>query len=221
MAKKQAAKKTTRKAAAESVGDLAGESKVWPLGKIVMYDRNPRTHPPAQIELLAKLLTRYGPDQPIVVDENGVILKGHGRLMAARMAGLKAFPVLQRRGLSEDDKISLRIGDNQSALLSGWDNELLRFEITELQASETFDLSLLGFGEVDLSKLLEPVAPPMDFKSFDEDIDVQYRCPSCGFAWSGNPTPGVADAMEKGEEAAAAANGKKRRKPKQPEADAA
>jgi hypothetical protein len=92
-----------------------------PLASVKPYPRNTRTHPPAQIELLASLLRKFGPDQPIVVDEGGVILKGHGREEAARTAGMASFPVVERRGLSEEDKAALRIADNQVALLSGWD----------------------------------------------------------------------------------------------------
>ena len=58
-------------------------AKWWALSEIKEYPRNPRTHPPAQIELLASLLNKYGPDQDIVVDEKGEILKGHGRKLAA------------------------------------------------------------------------------------------------------------------------------------------
>lgn len=164
-------------------------AKLWPLGKIKPYDDNPRTHPPAQIELLARLFDQFGPDQPIVVDEGGVILKGHGRLLAARAAGMKVFPVVQRRGLSADDKSALRISDNQVALLSGWDRGLLRQELVQLKAHD-YSLADLGFGDVQLVEFMAggPAAPG-EFQSFGEDIPTEHECPKCFYRWSGQSAP--------------------------------
>jgi ParB-like chromosome segregation protein Spo0J len=120
------------------------------LVKIVPYAQNPRTHSDEQIDLLANLMARYGVDQPIVVDEKGVILKGHGRRLAALKAGLTSFPVVVQHGLSDDDKRALRIADNQVALLAGWDQELIKLEIGELKL-HGFDLPLLGFGDAELA----------------------------------------------------------------------
>lgn len=117
---------------------------MWQLDQIKPYPNNPRRHPQAQIDLLAKLIEKYGPDQPIVVDDDGVILKGHGRRLAALAAGRKDFPVFVHKGLSEADKHGIRIADNQVALLGEWDVELLRAEVFELKKDD-FDLSMLGF----------------------------------------------------------------------------
>lgn len=176
------------------------ENAVWPLGKIRPYDRNPRTHPQAQVELLAKLLTTYGVDQPIVVDEHGVILKGHGRRLAAIEAKLDNFPVVIRRGLTDAEKSAIRIQDNQVALLSGWDQELLRAEVGDLEVSG-FELTQLGFAETKLAELTTPVEAPSEFAAYGSDIEVHYRCPSCGYAWSGKPNAG-------GDEEEAKPNGK-------------
>lgn len=124
-------------------------AKMWPLEQIKPYPNNTRTHPDRQIELLASLLKKYGPDQPIVVDESGIILKGHGRRLAAFKAGQKDFPVVQRFGLSDDDKRAMRIADNQVALLSGWDKGLMRMEIAALDAAN-YAMPLLGFDQVTL-----------------------------------------------------------------------
>lgn len=146
------------------------QEKKWPASKVSMramdrikpYEKNPRTHPQSQIELLAKLMQTYGVDQPIVVDEDGVILKGHGRRLAAIAAGFDAFPVVVHSGLSDDEKTALRIADNQAALLSRWDDEFLRADVTALK-DEGFDLSILGFGEGELSAfMLDRVSGPND-----------------------------------------------------------
>lgn len=131
-------------------------SKNWPIEKIIPYENNPRSHPPEQVRLLADLIGKYGPDQNIVVDEKGIILKGHGRLEAAVLAGLKTFPVTQRLGLSEADKRAIRISDNQVALLSGWNQELLRVELTEL-SHDGFDMNLLGFPDMQLVSFMAKV----------------------------------------------------------------
>jgi DNA modification methylase len=127
--------------------------EIWALDKIKPYDKNPRTHPDSQIKLLADLMKKYGVDQPIVVDETGTILKGHGRRLAAIAAGFMEFPVAVHRGLSDADKSAIRIADNQSALLSGWDEELLRQEIVDLRMAH-YDLDTLGFPPAELSGYL-------------------------------------------------------------------
>ncbi|MDO8632157.1 MAG: ParB/Srx family N-terminal domain-containing protein [Phycisphaerales bacterium] len=159
-------------------------AKVWPLGKIKEYSRNPRTHSPAQISLLAQMFLRWGPDQPIVVDESGVILKGHGRKLAAAEAGMTGFPVVQRVGLPEKEKKAIRIADNQVALLSGWDSALVQSELAELKLDD-YPLDLLGFGEQQLVQFLTTPAPPDQFQQFGEDIDVEHQCPKCGYKFSG------------------------------------
>lgn len=142
------------KPAEQKVPWPASEVESWSLDKIKPYDRNPRQHPQAQIDLLASLMGRYGVDQPIVVDEHGVILKGHGRRLAAIKAGFTDFPVVVHKGLSEDDKRGLRIADNKIALLSGWDEAILRLEIDDLKL-RGFDIDFLGFDEKELM-LLNP-----------------------------------------------------------------
>lgn len=125
-------------------------AKEWPLARVIPYENNERTHPPDQIQLLANLLLKFGPDQPIVVDEHGVILKGHGRREAALSAGMTKFPVVQRRGLSDHDKTALRISDNQSGLLAGWNHALVQTGLKTLETAG-YDLNLLGFSQVELT----------------------------------------------------------------------
>ncbi len=121
----------------------------WALVDIKPYPNNARTHSDEQIALLARLMTEHGVDQPIVVDENGVILKGHGRLKAAALAGFETFPVVVKRGLTEEQKRADRIADNQVALLAGWDMPLLKLELGGL-LSAGFDMPLLGFDTAEL-----------------------------------------------------------------------
>lgn len=189
MAKRKQKKKKNEAATAAPNWDAATVT-MWKIGKIIPYDRNPRTHPEAQVELLAELMKKFGPDQPIVVDENGVILKGHGRLLAAQRAGFETFPVAQHMSLTEEEKRAVRIADNQVALLSAWDHDQIKVEIAEI-ALAGFDMKLLGFSEAQLEEFAAGgPGSPVAFTAYGEDIDTKYRCPSCGFAWSGSPEPG-------------------------------
>ena len=162
--------------------------EVWSISKIIPYPNNPRSHPPAQITLLAELMKKRGVDQPIVVDDAGVILKGHGRRLAAIAAGFEEFPVVVHRGLSETDKRAMRIEDNQVSLLSGWNQELVRHELAELKLTN-YPLELLGFGEAQLVSFQTTLGPPAEFRQFGEDIATEHECPKCHYRWSGKPTP--------------------------------
>lgn len=159
-----------------------------PLTKIYPYPKNPRTHPPAQIALLAALLKRHGPDQDIVVDEDGVILKGHGRHQAAIAAGMREFPVTIRHGLDEAAKVELRISDNQTALMSGWDQDLIRSEIAFFK-SEGGDVTMLGFGDAQLVQFTTTPTPPTQFQAVGDDLHVDKQCPRCGFVGAGDWSP--------------------------------
>lgn len=144
---KPAKRATARKAKPSAVPAM--NPVLWRVADIIPYHSNPRTHPAEQVTLLAKLMVRHGIDQPIVVDEDGVILKGHGRRLGAIEAGIEEFPVIQRTDLSDVEKRAMRIEDNQVALLSAWDESLIRVEIASLQTAG-YEIALLGFGDVDL-----------------------------------------------------------------------
>jgi hypothetical protein len=159
------------------------------LSAIHEYPNNPRTHPPAQIALLSELLKKYGPDQDIVIDgDDDVILKGHGRHRAAILAGMKEFPCTIRYGMSEADKIAMRISDNAVSLLAGFDKELIRGEIVQLKALD-YDVSLLGFGDAQLVQFTTLPGPPGQFPAVGENIPTSFQCPKCRYQWSGAPKP--------------------------------
>lgn len=160
----------------------------WSLDRIIPYTHNARTHPPAQVTLLATLFRKYGPDQPIIVDENGVILKGHGRRLGAIESEIGGFWVKQRRGLTDADKVAMRIADNQTALMSGWDRDLVRMEMHRLEATG-YPMELLGFGKAELVAFQTVPGPPGAFPAYGEDIETSYECPKCHHKWSGKPRP--------------------------------
>ena len=132
---------------------LADRIELWPIERLRPYERNPRTHSEAQVDQIAASMVEFGWTNPILVDENGGILAGHGRLLAARKLGLAEVPVIRFEHLSEAQKRAYLIADNQLALQAGWDEELLAEELAWLR-DERFDLDLVGFDATELERLL-------------------------------------------------------------------
>lgn len=106
-------------------------------------------HSDDQVKQIATSMQRYGVTTPLLVDEQGVLLYGHGRRAAAALLGYATLPVSIARGWAEADKAAYRIWDNQSGLLSEWNIPLLKAEVGMLKA-EDYDLQLLGFPELEL-----------------------------------------------------------------------
>ena len=129
-----------------------------PLADIKPYEKNPRIND-AAVEAVARSIREFGFRQPIVVDADGVIIVGHTRWKAARKLGLEKVPVHVATGLTPEQAKAYRIADNSTADLATWDLELLPGELAELQQLDV-DLSLLGFGEDELARLLDPGVEP-------------------------------------------------------------
>ncbi len=123
------------------------------VGDLVPYARNARTHGEEQVAQLVASIRRWGWTVPILVDEKGMIIAGHGRILAAQQMGLEEVPALVARGWSEEQKRAYVLADNQLALGSEWDEDLLRFELGELHSLE-FAVSDIGFSDADLKKML-------------------------------------------------------------------
>ena len=158
--------------------------ETWPLDKIIPYEKNAKLH---QVEWIATSIREFQPDQPIVVDGDGVIIKGHGRLKAAQSLGLKEFPVVVRTDLTPEQVRLARIADNRTNE-GGWDADLLSAEISELMRDlPSFDFDSLGmssdwFSQLNVSINTES-APNVQFKEYDESIadDVELcHCATCG-----------------------------------------
>lgn len=151
------------------------------------YAGNPRTHSPAQVAMIARSIQAFGWTVPVLLDGAGEVVAGHGRILAAEHLGLSRVPVIRLGDLTPAQARAYRIADNQLTLLGGWDKSALAQEIQAL-SSEDFDLSLTGFDPDEIEKFfegLEDVEAPEDFKEFDEDLETDYRCPKCGYEWSG------------------------------------
>lgn len=123
------------------------------IGEVVPDPRNARTHSKRQIAQIAASIRSFGFTNPILADEQGGVIAGHGRLLAAKQLGLSEVPVIALIGLNDTQKRALRLADNKIALNAGWDVEILKLELAELSVPDIdLDLSLTGFspGEIDV-----------------------------------------------------------------------
>ena len=135
---------------------------------LIPYVNNSRTHSDEQVTQVAASIKEFGFTNPILIDENNGIIAGHGRLMAAKKLKLEQVPTITLVGLTEAQRKAYIIADNQLALNSGWDLDMLRVEFEQL-AELDFDLSLIGFDDNVVEKLLDIDAELPDLPDGDKD----------------------------------------------------
>jgi DNA modification methylase len=136
----------------------AAKVEMRALDRLVPYARNARQHSPEQVAQIAASIAEWGWTIPLLVDEDGMLIAGHGRVLAARQLGLARVPVMVARGWSEAQRRAYVIADNKLTLNASWDDAMLRAEFLELQGLD-FSLELTGFGSAELDALLaEPTA---------------------------------------------------------------
>jgi ParB-like chromosome segregation protein Spo0J len=168
--------------------DKISEIKYLPTDDLIPYARNSRTHSPEQVAELAGAIREFGFTNPVLIDPQGGIIAGHGRVMAARKLGMEAVPCIELRGLSENQKKAYVIWDNKSSLKSEWNEDMLRVELASLQ-DDGFDLGLTGFDDDEVLVLMgegeeeDPDVPPeSSAKEIDpDDYSMGCTCPRCGF----------------------------------------
>ncbi len=179
----------------------ADEVKRRSLVELIPYDRNPKIHPDSQIEQLANSIREWGWTMPILIDEGGQVIAGHGRLYAAQKLGLSDVPCMVAEGWSDEKKKAYVIADNKLAEKGSWDNAVLYSELKAINDSQ-FDLSLLGaeeeFASMDFSPNLKPsfsnhqideeniqsanenMSNHIDFLQQDKSIHgIEVTCPYC------------------------------------------
>lgn len=131
----------------------AKEIIIRPVGDLLPYARNARTHSEAQVAQIAASIKEFGFCNPILTRGESIVA-GHGRLLAARKLGLEEVPTVDLAHLTKTQARAYVLADNQLATNAGWDAEMLAGELSDLK-DEGFDLDLLGFS--DLDELLKPV----------------------------------------------------------------
>lgn len=144
------------------------------IDKLVPYARNARTHSKDQILQLRASLREFGFVNPVIVDKQLNIIAGHGRILAAKEEGITEVPCVFAEHLTEAQKRAYIIADNRLALNAGWDAEMLSVELSDLQGSD-FDVSLLGFDEAELNKLLGGIE---EIKEDEFDVDAELQNPA-------------------------------------------
>src|SRR6478609_5858783 len=147
---------------------MAQRIELWPIEKLVPYNRNPRTHSEAQVAQIAASIVEFGFNCPILVDTESGIIAGHGRLAAAQKLRLEQVPVIVLDHLSPSQRRAYLLADNKLAELAGWDETLLRAELLELE-TEGFDLDVIGFSDEELAELLADPAGEVAPGLTDED----------------------------------------------------
>ena len=123
-----------------------------PLDGLIPYVNNSRTHSEAQVAQIAASIKEFGFTNPVLIDGQGSIIAGHGRVLAARKLGFEMVPTIMLAGLTETQRKAYVIADNKLALNAGWDDELLALELSEL-GELGFDLELTGFTQDEIDAL--------------------------------------------------------------------
>lgn len=141
--------------------------QLWEIEKLVPYEKNAKKHEDASVEKLARSIKEFGWDQPIVVDADGVIIKGHGRRLAAIKLGMKKVPVIVRDDLTKEQADALRLSDNQ-VVSTDYDMSLIQEELRRL-AEFDIDLEAIGFDEREIQFATEDLAE-MDDDLFVENV---------------------------------------------------
>ena len=156
------------------------EMQLVPIGKLVPYANNARTHSPEQINKLRSSLREFGFINPVIIDRSFGVIAGHGRILAAKEEGIAEVPCVYADFLSEAQKKAYILADNRMAMDAGWDEELLRVEIEALQADD-FDLALTGFDEKELAALFGD-----DDHVQDDDFDLSAALEKAAFVERGD-----------------------------------
>lgn len=173
------------------------------LSALPRADRNPKRHDDAGIRAS---FAQFGYVEPVVIDERtGKLVAGHGRvenLEAAKAAGMDppegvlvkggewTVPVM--RGWASENDLqadAYLVASNRLTEQGGWDDRALQAMLSEM-AGSTIDPTALGLSAFPDPETLGGSIPPEEFKSYDDDIEVEHRCPSCGYEWSGRPNTG-------------------------------
>lgn len=147
----------------------AASVEMRPIKSLLSYPRNARTHSPEQVGQIAASMTEFGWTVPVLVDEAGVIIAGHGRVLAANKLKFSQIPVMVAAGWTEAQKRAYRIADNQLGLTSEWDMEFLKIELKDLSL-EGFNMELTGFEDMQLVSFISgaPTDPNAEWAGMPE-----------------------------------------------------
>ena len=151
------------------------------IDKIKPYENNAKLHPPEQIEQIIKSMLKFGNNDPISVDENNVIIEGHGRYKALKKLGFKEVEIIKLTHRDEQQKKAYLLAHNKLTMNTGFDFDTLNLELDSIV---DFDMSDFGF-VIDLPKDDQNIneAKEIDTSEFDDE-KFNLECPRCGFRWN-------------------------------------
>lgn len=149
------------------------ESK--PIHSLVPYEANARIHSEDQVRQIADSIARFGFNNPILIDSQGVIIAGHGRLEAAKLLGMETVPVAVIGHLTDVERRAYIIADNKIALNSGWDIQSLANELIQIDTGE-LDLTITGFSNEELADILASIKEPEEYGA-EDSVPAPARIP--------------------------------------------
>ena len=141
------------------------EIELISISKVIPYVRNSRTHSPNQVKQIAASIREFGFTNPILIDEVGTIIAGHGRVLAAEHLQMTEIPAIRLSHLTEAQKRAYVIADNKLALNAEWDEEMLKIELSDLH-DDGYNLEVIGFSADELNLVMN---------GWDSDIDLHDR----------------------------------------------
>lgn len=174
-----ARRKKSAEAAAPAPAEIRITGREWvmrPIDSVVPYARNAKVHGGEQIAKLRASLREFGFVRPLLIDEAGNLLAGHGTLEAARAEGMAEVPCVVASGLTDAQRRAYILADNRLAELAPWDNDTLSLELGELEG-DGFDLEVSGFNLEDLDTEMDELAEKPESTTRSEKV---VTCPSCG-----------------------------------------
>ena len=122
--------------------------------EIKLYENNAKIHPEWQVEQIKNSIIEFGFNDPIAIDENNVIIEGHGRYLALKELDYTEVEIIRLDHLTEEQKVAYAIAHNKLTMNTDFDTEKLRIELSKLEESN-FDLSVLGFENIELEEIME------------------------------------------------------------------
>jgi hypothetical protein len=143
---------------------------------LVPYARNPRVHSGPQVSKIAASIQEWGWTTPVLIAEDSTIIAGHGRVLAAQQLGIEEIPCMVARGWTDAQRRAYIIADNQLTLAGDWDEEMMRIELGDIDASG-FDLDLIGFDADELSGLMGGFDGNSDVAAQDETYSRKIVAP--------------------------------------------
>ncbi|ENE0102891.1 ParB N-terminal domain-containing protein [Escherichia albertii] len=152
---------------------MALKIEYLPVGKLLRYAKNSRTHSDEQVEQLVNSIREFGFTNPVLIDEKNELIAGHGRLAAAEILEMDKVPAIRLSNLAEKQKKAYRIADNKLALNAGWDMQLLAEEVKELM-DDDFDIDLLGFNDAELDEMLSDEQPKEEDDNSSPVVQIKY-----------------------------------------------